>query len=167
MAIQLDPDYGLCHSALADWYLSAGRNGLIPVAEGIANAKAAALRALELDEGLAEAYASLGLVAMDQWDLQRARAEFETSSRLNPNLVEPVIWSARACSYLSLHGEAFRRVDLAQQLDPVSPRTYAGASAIYYGAGDCERAIEESRKALEFEPDWLRPSIIWACRSFD
>ena len=73
---------------------------------------------------------------MDEWDLQRARAEFETSSRLNSNLVEPVIWSARAFSYLSLHEEAFRRVELAQQLDPVSPRAYFGAAAIYYIAGE-------------------------------
>ena len=45
--------------------------------EGIAKAKTAALRALELDAGLAEAYASLGRIAMDEWDLQRARAEFD------------------------------------------------------------------------------------------
>jgi adenylate cyclase len=47
---------------------------------------------------------------------------------------------------------AIKRVELAKQLDPVSPRPYLSASAVYYIAGDYERAIEESRRALEFEP---------------
>ena len=78
--------------------------------------------------------------------------EFETSLRLSPNLVEPIIWSARALSFLAIYDEAIKRAELAKQLDPVSPRTYLTASAVYYVAGDCERAIEESRRALEFEP---------------
>jgi tetratricopeptide (TPR) repeat protein len=152
VAVQRDPDCAAYPSALTDWYLSAGGNGLMPVSEGIAKARAAALRALELDSRLAEAYASLGRVAMDEWDLQRAWAEFETASGLNQNLVEPVIWSARALSYLALHDQAFRRVEIAQQLDPVSPRPYLGAAAIYYIAGEYHRAVEESLKALDFEP---------------
>ncbi len=152
VALQRDPDYARAHAALADWYLSAENNGLLPVSEGIFNARSSALRALELDPGLAEAYACLGRVAMHQCDLQRARAEFETALRLNPNLVEPVIWSARVFSHLALHSDAIARVQLAKQLDPVSPRPYVAASAVYYIVGDFIRAIEEGRKALEFEP---------------
>ena len=122
VAVQRDPDYAAAHAAVADWYLSAGNHGLVPVSEGLAKAKTAALRALELDPGLAEAYACLGRIAMHECDIQRARAEFETSRRLNPNLVEPIIWSARALSFLSLHADAIERVERAKQLDPVSPR---------------------------------------------
>jgi adenylate cyclase len=152
VAVQRDPDYPAGQAALADWYLSAGNNGLVTVPEAIAKARASALRALELDRDLAPAYACLGRIAMHEWDLQRAQAEFETAHRLSPNLVEPVIWSARALGYLSLHEEAIARVEFAKQLDPVSPRTYLAAAAVYYIAGRCDQALEESRKALEFEP---------------
>ncbi len=152
VAVQGDPDYAPAHAALADWYLSAGNNGLIPVPEGLAKAKAAAMRAIEIDPGLAEAYACLGRVAVHECDVQRALAEFERSLRLNPNLVEPVIWSARALSVLSMLDQAIKRVELAKTLDPVSPRPYLSAAAVYYIAGDSQRAIEESRRALEFEP---------------
>lgn len=152
VAVQRDPEYAAAHAAVADWYLSAWNSGLVTIAEGLAKARSAALRALELDPGLAEAYACLGRIAIHECDIQRARVEFETSLRLNPNLVEPIMWSARALSFLAMYDEAIKRVELAKQLDPVSPRTYLTASAVYYVAGDCERAIEESRRALEFEP---------------
>jgi pentatricopeptide repeat protein len=152
VAVQRDPDYAAAHTALADWYLSAGNNGLVPIPQSLAQAKTSALRALELDAGLAEAYACLGRIAMHECDIQRARAEFETSLRLNPNLVEPVIWSARALSYLSLFEEAMIRVERAKQLDPVSPRPYLSAAAVRYVSRDYERAIEEAQRALEFEP---------------
>jgi serine/threonine-protein kinase len=161
VAVQRDPDYAAAHAALADWYLSAGNHALVPVSEGVAKAKSAALRALELDAGLAEAYACLGRIAMHECDTQRARAEFETALRLNPNLVEPIIWSARLFSNLSLHREAVERIERAKQLDPVSPRPYLSASAVYYVARDFERALEESRRALEFEPQ-LPPAFYYA-----
>jgi serine/threonine protein kinase/cytochrome c-type biogenesis protein CcmH/NrfG len=152
VAVQRDPEYGAAHAALADWYLSAGNNGLLPIPESLAKAKTSALRALELDPGLAEAYASLGRIAMHECDIQRARAEFETSLRLNPNLVEPVIWSARALSYLGVFDDATARVERAKQLDPVSPRPYLSASAVCYVSRNYQRAMEEGQRALEFEP---------------
>jgi serine/threonine protein kinase/Flp pilus assembly protein TadD len=152
VAVQRDPEYAAAHAALADWYLSAGNNGLLPIPESLAKAKTSALRALELDPGLAEAYACLGRIAMHECDIQRARAEFETSLRLNPNLVEPVVWSARALSYLALFDEATVRVERAKQLDPVSPRPYLSASAVCYVSRNYEPAMEEGRRALEFEP---------------
>jgi len=152
VAVQRDPEYAAAHAALADWYLSAANNGLAPIPVSLAKARRSALRALELDPGLAEAYACLGRIAMHECDIQRARAEFETSLRLNPNLVEPVVWSARALSYLALFEEATVRVERARQLDPVSPRPYLSASAVCYVARNYEAAMEEGRRALEFEP---------------
>jgi hypothetical protein len=90
--------------------------------EGIQKAKVEALRSLELDDRLAEAYACLGRIAIIEWDLQRARAECEMAMRLNPNLAEPVILSARTLSYLSLHEEAIERVKHAGTTDLVSRR---------------------------------------------
>jgi serine/threonine protein kinase/tetratricopeptide (TPR) repeat protein len=153
IAVQKAPDCAAYQAALANWYLSAGNNGLVAEAEAIARGRTAALRALERDPALSEAHACLGRIAMREWDLQRARAEFDNACRLNPNLVEPVIWSARALSYLTLHDQALARVELAKQLDPVSPRPYVSAAAVRYSAGDCKGGIEESRRALEFEPD--------------
>jgi TolB-like protein/DNA-binding winged helix-turn-helix (wHTH) protein len=151
-ALQQEPTDAACHAAMADWYLSAAINSLIPMAEGIQRAKVEALRSLELDDRLAEAYACLGRIAIIEWDLQRARAECEMAMRRNPNLAEPVILSARTLSYLSLHEEAIERVKYAKRLDPVSPRTYMAAAVVYYIAGDFARAVEESRQALELEP---------------
>jgi serine/threonine protein kinase/tetratricopeptide (TPR) repeat protein len=152
VAVQRDPGYAPFHAALADWYLSAGNNGLLPAAEAIAKGKLAALRARELDPDLAQAYSCLGRIAMQECDLKRARAEFDNAFRLDPNLVEPLVWSSRALSFLGMHDEAIARLKLAKQLDPVSPRAYAAAAAVYYAAGDYRQSMEESRAALELDP---------------
>ena len=151
-ALQQEPAYAAYHSAMADWYLSAAIHGVIPMVDGIQKAKVETLRSLELDDQLAEAYACLGRIAIFEWDLQRARAECDMAIRLNPNLVEPVILSAKALSYLSLHEAAIARVKQAKRLDPVSPRTCMAAAVVYYIAGDYARAVEESQQALELEP---------------
>ena len=152
VAVQRDPGYAPFHAALADWYLSAGHNGLLPGPEAIAKGKMAALRARELDPELAQAYSCLGRIAMQECDLKRARAEFDNAFRLDPNLVEPLVWSARALSFLGMHDEAIARLKLAKQLDPVSPRPYAAAAAVYYSAGDYRQSMDESRAALELDP---------------
>jgi serine/threonine protein kinase/tetratricopeptide (TPR) repeat protein len=152
VAVQRDPGYAPFHAALADWYLSAGNNGLLPTAEAIAKGKIAALRARELDPLLAQAYSCLGRIAIQECDLKRARAEFDNAFRLDPNLVEPLVWSARALSFLGLHDEAIARLKLARQLDPVSPRPHAAAAAVYYAAGEYRLSMDESRTALELDP---------------
>jgi tetratricopeptide (TPR) repeat protein len=110
------------------------------------------LRARELDSELAQAYSCLGRIALQECDLKRARAEFDNAFRLNPNLVEPLVWSARALSFLGMHHDAIARLKLARQLDPVSPRPYVAAAAVYYTAGDYRQSIDDCRAALELDP---------------
>jgi tetratricopeptide (TPR) repeat protein len=74
-----------------------------------------------------------------------------TPSGLDPNLVEPLVWSARALSFLGMHDEAISRLKLAKQLDPVSPSPYAAAAAVHYSAGHYRQSIDESRAALELD----------------
>jgi eukaryotic-like serine/threonine-protein kinase len=151
-AIQKDPGYALAHAAMADWYWSAATNRTVPSAEALPKARAAALRALELDPGLAEAHACLGRIASVEWDLKRAVGEFDTALQSDPLLVDAILGSARSLTYLAEYEEAVKRMEVARQLDPVSPKTCLTAATIYYAAGHYARVIEECQRVLEFEP---------------
>jgi DNA-binding winged helix-turn-helix (wHTH) protein len=124
LAVDKKQDSGENHAALADWYLSAGDQGLLPSHEAIGYAKVEAVQGLELEPGLAEVHACLGRIAFSECNLQRAHAEFETAARLNPSLVDPFLCCALALSYLLRQDEARQYVARARQLYPVSPRTH-------------------------------------------
>jgi TolB-like protein len=93
-AIDRDPAYALAYSGLADAYslASTGYYGDVPAEESIANALPAALRALELAPGLAEAHASLGLIRLNQGDHAVAEQAFERAIELNPNYTMAHVW---------------------------------------------------------------------------
>jgi serine/threonine protein kinase/tetratricopeptide (TPR) repeat protein len=151
-AVQRDPSHGRAYAALAEWYVSAASFHLVARSEALLKAKAAAVQAIRLDPMLAEAHTCLGLIAMLEWDLQRARLEFGEALRINPNSANALRGMARSESWLGLHGEAIDRVDLFRQLDPDSPKTHVAAASVYYAAGDFDKSLAAAREALELEP---------------
>ena len=144
-AVQQDPSHGRAHAALAEWYVSAAPFHLVARSEALPKAKAAAVQAIRLDPTLAEAHTCLGLIAMLEWDVQRARLEFAEALRLNPNSANALRGLARCASWLGQHQEAIDRVDLFTQLDPVSPKTHVAASSVYYVAGDFDKSLAAAR----------------------
>ena len=150
-AVQKDPAHGRAQAALAQWYVSAAPFRLVARSEALLKSKAAALNAITLDPTLSEAHTCLGLIAILEWDLHRARQEFTQALQLNPNSANALRGLARSASWLGRHQEAIEQTDLFKQLDPVAPKTHVAAACVYYGAGDYEQTIAASREALDLE----------------
>lgn len=115
----------------------------------------AAMKALELDDNLAEAHASLAYARLNEWEWPAAEAGFKEAIRLNPSFARAHIW-------YSYYLAATRRLDQAvaeskrgQELDPLSPDAARSAGWMLYFARRYDEAIEQYRKALELDPHFL------------
>jgi Tfp pilus assembly protein PilF len=142
-------------------------SGLLSKAESISKTKAAARRALELDDTLAEAHASLGLSAMnDDWDWPGAEREFKRAIELNPHYVTAHHWYGEFLGLMGRFDEAFAQNDLALEIDPLSPIVNSDRAKLFCFARRYDEAIEQRRKALEIEPafvqahQWLEAAYI-------
>ena len=121
-------------------------------------ARAAALRALEIDETLAEAHCSLGLLAHSyDWDTRRCREEMERSLSLNPGYA--LARSKYGTTYLISVGRMHEAVDQVAQavdLDPLSPQINGDLALAYLFAGRDSEAVEQAHKALDLDPSYVR-----------
>ena len=154
-AIQIDSDYALAYCGLADAYFRLS-NIHFPPREVMPKAKEAALRAVEIDDSLAEAHSSLGLVKVYyDHDWIGAETEFRTALRLDPNLVSA---HQRYGSYLTFMGrfeESIRHYETALELDPFSLQINMNLATTYYLRGEYERAINHLNKTSELEPNYM------------
>lgn len=163
-AIALDPEYALAYSGLADaWYgLSSAH---LPPNEAMPKARDAAMRALELDESLAEAHASLGLVrAFYEWDWRGAEEEYRRAINLNPGHASS---HHRYGWYLALLGrldEATELMKRAQELDPLSLEINTDLGLSFFFARQYDKAFEQFGRAVEMDPNfiWTRFFVAWA-----
>ena len=153
-SINLDPTYALAYSGVADSYQVLGDNGFLPGTEVFPKAKAAALKALELDKTSTEAHLSLAdLLEEYDHDYVASLKEFETAIELNPNHANAHHWYALMLASLGRSEEAVREIEQARRLDPLSVRINANVVYVLYLARQYDRAIVEARKAMELEPD--------------
>jgi len=159
-AIDLDPTYALAYAGLADCYYRLS-NLFLPPQEAMPKARAAAIKALEIDEGLAEAHASLGLVKLYyDWDFVEAGNEFRRAIELKPG---SALSHQRYGLYLDNMGrskESEREYRHALELDPLSPHIATSLSGCFYFGRDFERAIDESLKALALDSRFLPTRLI-------
>ncbi len=154
-AIEIEPVYALAYSGLADSYVTVGDHLLRPPKEVFPEARAAALKALELDEELAEAHNALGAIKKYyDWDWQGAEKEHKRAIELNPNYATAHQWYAEFLAAMGRFDEAFAEVKRAQELDPLAPIKYASAGVIYWLARQFDAAIEQFEKALELDPNY-------------
>ena len=153
-AIDLDPNYALAYSGLADAYaFLASSTGERAPRDAYPMAKAAALRALELDDALAEAHTSLGFSLMlYDWDFPAAKREFRRALKLNPNYANTHDGLGFYYKATGQHDKAVRECEESRRLDPLSPFPEVSLGWAYYFARDYERAIRQGRKALVIEP---------------
>jgi tetratricopeptide (TPR) repeat protein len=134
---------------------------LAPQDESIRQARAAALKALELDEGLAAAHASLGLIAqIYDWDWRTAEREYRRAIQLDPNYATAHHWYAELLAYGGRFDEAFAEMELARQLDPLSLIIATDRGEILYLSRDYDRAIAQVRGVLEMEPNFMQAHYI-------
>jgi TolB-like protein len=156
-AIELDPAFAKAYSGLADAYALAGdwEYGVLSPQEAFAQAKAAATKALALDDQLGEAHTSLAF-ALDLygWDWEAAGVEFARAVELNPSYATAHHWYAWHLMMLRRNSEGIFELRRAQNLDPLSPiigADLADALCIDHLYDD---SVMESRKTLELEPNF-------------
>lgn len=161
-AIEMDPSYALAYAGLADSYMNLGGVfGFSSPREYFPKAKAAALKALEFDETLAEAHASLATAKLNyEWNWTEAEREFKRAFQLNPNHAEAHQSYGTLLESAGRFVEAIAERQRAQQLDPLSPHRTADVGYPLYYARRYEEAIEYYRKALELEPTFFW-SYLW------
>ena len=153
-AIEHDPADPLAYAGLAGGYSIIG-HGPAPSPEALPRAKAAALKALELDDTLAEAHAVLAEVKLYyDWDWAGAEQAFQRALQLNPNLAEAHAHYAWYLARLGRLDEGLAEMKRAQELDPLEPIYSAFLGQQYWGAGLYNEAIDEARKSLELNPDF-------------
>jgi len=150
--VQLEPEFALGHVALAQWYVAATMDRLVPASEAIPKAKSAALEALRHDMRSAEAQAALGYIALYEWDVNRATADLRLAVSLDRNNAEAYRHLALACCFVEEYRDAFELVRIAQRLDPMSPSHHVAAAAVALSAGECELAVRECHRAIELAP---------------
>lgn len=156
-AIAKDPSYAPAYSGLADAYNMSASPILevVPQAEVTPKVRAAATKALELDDTLAEAHTSLGRVKFYfDWDWAGAEKAFQRSIELNPNYPSAHYVYALLLSALGRHAEAIREARRAQELDPIWLLTNCIVGIVYCYARQFGTAEEQFRKALELDPNF-------------
>jgi TolB-like protein/Flp pilus assembly protein TadD len=154
-AIALDPNYAAAHAGLADCYTALGHYGAVPPAAAYPRARAAALRALEIDEQLAEAHAALAAIKTHyDWDWPGAEREYKRAIRLNPSYASACQWYGTYLATMGRSDEAARQDARALELDPLSPLISTTTGLHLYFARQYRQAIDQHRKALELEPEF-------------
>jgi len=161
-AIAKDPDYARAYAGLADCYaLLPGYTMTIPQTEALPKARAAALKALQLDERLAEAHTSMALIAENyDWDWQTAEKEYRRAIELNPNYATAHHWYAEYLTWNGRFDEALRESERARQLDPLSLIIAADNAMIFYYSRQYDRAEKGFNAVLEMEPTFPRAHMV-------
>ncbi len=164
-AIDKDPAYALAYAGLADSYAALGGDWLyLSPADSFPKAKAAAMKALELDDTLAEAHAALAYGKLFDWDWIGAEREFKRAIELNPNSALSHQRYAESLKMELRFNEAMIEAKRAQELDPLSPEIIAELGSIYVFTRRYDEAIAQLQKALDLNPDLpaIRAELSWA-----
>jgi DNA-binding winged helix-turn-helix (wHTH) protein/Flp pilus assembly protein TadD len=152
-----DAQYALAYAGLADAYVLLDSFGVEPASYAYPAARAAALKALQFDNSLAESHASLGMVYFYyEWKWSEAEQEFKRAIALNPNYVLAHSWYALNLGAMGRYEEAFDHVRQAQQLDPLSLEINTVAGRIFYFSRQYDRSVDVYRKAIDLDPYYAR-----------
>ncbi|MBV9625749.1 MAG: tetratricopeptide repeat protein [Acidobacteria bacterium] len=153
--IAKDPNYALAYSGLADSYVLLAEYLVMPANAVLPKAREAAQRAVQLDDSLGPAHASLAAVKLDyEWDWQGAEKELRRAIELNSNYATAHQWLAELLAEEAHYDEALAEIKTAQELEPLSLIINAMAGRILLFAGQLDPAIEQLQKTLQIEPSF-------------
>ena len=156
-ATKVDPNYAAAYAGLANSYTLLTGYSSASATLYTPQARAAALRALELDDNLAEAHTALALIVQNHdWDWQTSEKEYRRAIELNPDYATAHQWYAEHLMWLGLFDEALRESDRAGQLDPLSLIVASDHGTILYNSRQYDRAIEQFREVLRRNPNFGR-----------
>ncbi len=151
-----DAHYSLAYSGLADCHTLLNYYGSMPSKVGMANAKPAALKALEADEGLPEAHASMALVKFwYDWDWMGTEIEFERALELNPAYATAHQWYSWYLAAMSRRDESLAEGRLALELDPLAPAINMALGKSYLFARRFDDSIRQCKRTLEIDPNFI------------
>jgi len=154
-AIDKDPSYALGYVGIADSYSALCFWGFLSPKDAFPKAKAAAKRALEINDKLAEAHASLAFVHFSyDWDWPAAESGFKQALELNHNYAPARQYYAEYLLKMGRVNEALAQLQRAQEIDPLSLIIYFVFAKAYLDLGRYDEALEQSKKALELDPDF-------------
>jgi TolB-like protein/DNA-binding winged helix-turn-helix (wHTH) protein/Tfp pilus assembly protein PilF len=160
-ALEIDPGYAAAYAGLADSYNMLSDWGFLPPKEAIPRGKAAAQKALEIDESLAEAHTSLALAYFEyDWDWAACEKEYKRAIELDPNYATTHQWYAEYLWAMKRHAEAIAEDQRAQQLDPLSPIISTDVASDYLFTRQYDEAIRRYRNALSLFPEFV-PAHLW------
>ena len=155
-AIDRDPTYALAYAGLADSYDLLDDWGTTPPRESFPKARAAALKALELDDSLAEAHTSLAFVEDNyDWNFAASEKEFQRAIALNPNYATAHQWYAMHLVAFGRFHEAEAEIQRAVDLDPLSVIITMGVAEISEWERKYDAATAQFQKTLELDPNFV------------
>ncbi len=157
-ALARDPDFALPYTGIADsWAMLAfDYFGGVPAADGMPRAQAAARRALELDETLAEAHSPLGVTSMlYDWDWTEAERRFRRALELKPDYVPALLWYSLFLTVMCRHDESLAFIRRAAEIEPLGLIVHQSVARSLHYAGEHEEAVEHCLRLLEMDPGFV------------
>jgi serine/threonine-protein kinase len=162
-AIARDPNYALAYAGLADCYILQSIYNESPPSTALPRARAAADRAILIDDSLAEAHTSRAYFLMNfDSDLSAAANEFERALELNPNYATARQWYSRLLVTTGRFDDAIREIRRAEELDPLSLVIIAETGGVYADSGRLDEAVTECRRAINLEPNFALAHYVLA-----
>ena len=159
-AVDNDPGYALAYAGLADCYVLLGWNCYLPPKQAFPKAKAAANAALQLDSDLAEAHTALAAqLWLDDWQWDKAEAEFKRSLELCPTYPTANHWCAEYMMTMDRHEEAMVMIRKSQDLDPLSLIISVAVGWTLYHERRYDEAIEQLERTIDLDPNY--PVTYW------
>jgi eukaryotic-like serine/threonine-protein kinase len=156
-AIKIDPNYALAYAGMADSYAFLGDVGItaVPSKKAFFEAKTIALKALQIDETLAEAHTSLGHIDMHNYEWSEAEREFKRTLKLNPNFAPGHQLYSYYLIFNKRTEESLKEMSRALELDPLSLGINSDLGEMFFLARQYDKAIEQLQKTLEMDPNRL------------
>jgi TolB-like protein/Tfp pilus assembly protein PilF len=152
-AVDNDPGFALAYVGLADSYIVMEQYAGVPSSESLPKARAAVLRALQIDDSLGEAHTSLALINEHLWQFADAEKEYKRAIELNPNYPTVHHWYALLLALTGRVDAGMAEAKRAQQLDPLSAPIATNVGNHHFWKGDLNAASEEYKKAIELNPN--------------
>ena len=158
-AIHLCPEYSSAHAGVADSYVMLACRGMVSAKETFRKAKTAARKAIELDEDLGVAHASLAHVRLHDWDWEGLEKDFQHALELDPSQGIAYYWFGEYLMTMGRPEEAIAITREAHRMDPLSPVIGSSLAMILYLARKYDRALETLERAREIHPEHFLPHM--------
>ena len=152
-AAEIDSNYALAYAGLADSYAVLPFYGL-PSTEVLPQARANAIRALEIDDSLSEAHTSLAFINTNLWNWAEAEKGYLRAIELNPNYPHAHKWYGDHLGNLGRLNESLREHKRAEELEPLSLIVILNVAERYLALGDLKAALEQCQRAVDLDPNW-------------